>query len=721
MTTPAPVSVQVGGNVDGSIVIGNHNFVVNTNHGTIVYQQAAPQVRRRTFTPQPPRAPRGFVDRVTELNQLETWIAAKEIVLLHAPDGLGKSALLRQAANGAAAKALPDGVLLLESLDADSQTLGPEDVLQRLFDALFESNPPLKVEAATARTYLSNTRPLVLLDEIPLSPALLQLLPDLFPQGALLLTADLGTSGDLQRLALGPLPRDEAIRLLAEKAGLVVDETRATLDGICALLDDVPLAVSLIANLLRETHLPPEACLAALGAESVSTRDPVSAGLDRAFLLVFDKLSPDERQVLAAAALTPGVSMTPDWLAAALGSADVTPFVERLQALGLLFTNSPRLRLPPGMRLMVRQRAIELLDEDALLSRLAEYLASEFKRHPLDWAIIGGELGNAFGALSWAVRAGEWTEVAALGRALDPYLSLHGLWNAWGRVLDYLLTAARNAGERALEAWALHQLGTRLIGLGNPPGASDLLRQALDIRQSLGDSTGAAFTRHNLALLSAPPVEPPHPKGRLPRLLLGGFSLALVAAAVVMLLFSPVSPLHPPPTKTLTPTTTPTSSVTPTFTPTITATLTATSTASLTPTLTPAISSLYATPDPAYYGGAPEFCDSHVEFHVDLAGKPQVKWVYVQYVYRPKPPLDVILVGPTATIQPYTVGLQLVSGSEYVGTIDTNNPKQPASRWLGQSSGWIEWSAIVVYESGGASTPVPGPTDPLEYGCPSIP
>lgn len=46
---PAQVNIQIGGNVDGNIVVGDNNFVVNTNHGTIVYKQAAPQVRARDF------------------------------------------------------------------------------------------------------------------------------------------------------------------------------------------------------------------------------------------------------------------------------------------------------------------------------------------------------------------------------------------------------------------------------------------------------------------------------------------------------------------------------------------------------------------------------------------------------------------------------------------------------------------------------------------------
>ena len=233
---PGPISIHVDGNVAGNIVVGDHNFVVNTNYGTIVNRQAGPQVSRREFAPQPPRAPRGFVNRNAELAKLETWISANEIALLYATDGMGKSALLKQAANSAAARAMPDGVVLLESVDADGQALGPDDIIQSLFDALFESNPPLKVDAVSARTYLSNTRPLILMDEVGLSPALQRILPDLFPKGAILLAADVPISADFQRLPLGPLPRAESIALLAARAELVLDDSnRAALDKLCAL------------------------------------------------------------------------------------------------------------------------------------------------------------------------------------------------------------------------------------------------------------------------------------------------------------------------------------------------------------------------------------------------------------------------------------------------------------------------------------------------------
>jgi len=196
---PDSAQIHVEGNVAGSIVVGDNNLVVNTNYGSIIYKQAAPRAALRNFAPQPPRPPRGFLNRSAELEQLQTWLAANEIILLHAADGLGKTSLLRQAANSPAARAFPQGVIFLESCGADAPALG-EDLIQQIFDALFESEPPLKVTALSARAYLSNTRPLIVLDEVPLTPAAQRALPDLFPNGAILLSADVSSGGEYQRL-----------------------------------------------------------------------------------------------------------------------------------------------------------------------------------------------------------------------------------------------------------------------------------------------------------------------------------------------------------------------------------------------------------------------------------------------------------------------------------------------------------------------------------------
>ena len=104
-----------------------------------------------------------------------------------------------------------------------------------------------------------------------------------------------------------------------------------------------------------------------------------------------------------------------------------------------------------------------------------------------------------------ADRHREWRVVLALGAVLDAAYAVSGRWDAWRNVAATMLLAARELGDRAAEAMALHQLGTRALCLADLPTSLDLLGAALAIREGLGDRPGAAVTRHNLSLITAPP------------------------------------------------------------------------------------------------------------------------------------------------------------------------------------------------------------------------
>lgn len=684
-------SIRVEGSVQGSIVVGDNNFVVNANHGTIIYKQAAPQVRLRQFSPQPPRAPRGFINRSAELSKLEDWIASNEIVLIHAPDGMGKTALLRQAANSEAARAMPNGVILLEPPGFESQSLGADDVFQQLFDTLFESDPPLKVDSVTARVYLSNTRPLVILDEVPLPPMLQRALPDLIPQGAFLLSADLPSGGDFQRLSLGPLPRDESVLLLSERAGVAPGET---LKYICGLLEDISLAIIITGNLMRETGLTPEETLEALGNIPVGGMDPIAIALDRAYLLVFNKLSSAERKIVSAAALTPGVSMPPGWFGVVLG-ANVDAAIERLKALGLLYANSPRLRLPPGFRLTARRRSI--LNEESIFPKLAAYLLEGANKGQ---DFVADELGNFLGVLEWAVRAGRSAEAIALARALDPFLCLRGLWDVWGRVLDFALREAVRLGDRAAEAWVLHQSGARMAGLGNTPQAAELFKRALKLRQKLGDHAGAAHTRHNLDILF-PVIQPARPAARMT--LAGKILLALLGTllAVIFLAWMILaSPFSPPPTAAPTPTQTATLALTSTLTPTATQTVTPTPDAA-----SPQVGAIQVEPFQSFYGTGASTCSlpQAVTLSLEASDPAGIASAEARYRYRSG---DLLGEWTLAAMPGKEKGL-------FTLEID-HNEQERALRSLDGLDGELEWEAIVSDTFGNAIT-LPGPAALVSY------
>jgi hypothetical protein len=273
--------------VEGRIIVGDNNFVVNTNYGSIIYNTVAPSVRRRETKPGPPRPPRGFLDRETELGQLEKVIEGGGIGMVCGPAGVGKTALLRQAANSKAAQARPHGILWIRCADEAGSPLELQDLVQRIFDELFETEPPLRVDMASARLYLSSASPLIVLDEFHLQGASLEVLADLVPQAAILVGSReqiVGIRGE--SIALGPLPREAAIQLLAYEMRVVEDgPQRAELDTIAVLLGDSPLALKQVGTLALENELSADAVATMLDVPTQST-EAIAAGNERAAALL---------------------------------------------------------------------------------------------------------------------------------------------------------------------------------------------------------------------------------------------------------------------------------------------------------------------------------------------------------------------------------------------------------------------------------------------------
>jgi hypothetical protein len=512
----------------GGDVVGRDKIVNTTIYGAVINEAPRePIIKRREAKPLPPRAPLDFFDRTTELAQVEQLITQGKPVAICGSDGAGKSALLRQAANSPAARALPDGVILLEGLDEQGHTLLPGDVIQRWFDAFYLSEPQLKVTAASAMPYLNQLRPLVLLDHTTLDADQLRPLLDLFPNSPALIARPAALPGLARPIKLGVLPRSDAIELFSATSGLLIDDgNRASVDAICALLNDVPLAVVRAADLVRERNVPLDQVRTRLAAAPSPAGDNIAVGLGRAAELIRSVLTPLESEVLTVAANLPGTSIDPQTIADVIrsrtpggestiagppSSTAIAATIEPLKALGLLHANSPRVRLDAGLREFWRGTA----DDSSIKDRLLAQLRRDQKVGRFDNdEYCANELGHVLGAIEHAVKTQQWTAAITLGRAIDRYLTLHGLWDAWGQIADRVLQSAQAAGDRSAQAWALHQLGTRAIG-SNKAQAIDLLKQALSARQAIGETEAAAITQHNLDLLIPPPA-PPHQKPKPP-------------------------------------------------------------------------------------------------------------------------------------------------------------------------------------------------------------
>jgi hypothetical protein len=489
-------AVVVHGNVAGSIVRGDRNIVVHTNHGSIV-QTTIEAVRRRWPPARPPAPPEPFVGRARELE----WLAGVPIgrgVTISGPRGAGRTALMRAAA---ARAARPDWetVLRVDGLGDGGGSLSLDDLAQLLHDAAWECVPAVKVDAGSARSGLGGVAALALVDDVALWGRDLERLVDLLPSGAVIVALRRpAVDSELPDIPVGALPRPDAIALLRAKTGLLAGATESgDLDAVAGLLSDWPEALVIAGRAIRVRGLPLEAARTELAATEPQSGEAEVAALERAYALAYPALDGNMRRVLIAAAVLPGGTHDPGVLRRVLGEpAWFDAAVDSLRALELLSFNSPRLRLPDGIRELLRDgagaAAVELED-----THLDEVVARERQR-VLDPELEPAALGGLIGAFEHALRTGKHEVAVVLGRSIAPRLVLAGLWDAWGSIGEGVRAAAVEVGWAKDAAWATHELGTRELGRGHDRAARELLMDALAQRRALGDAEGAAYTLHNL-------------------------------------------------------------------------------------------------------------------------------------------------------------------------------------------------------------------------------
>jgi hypothetical protein len=601
MTRPTPpkhVEAHIQGDISGQVAIGNHIIQIGSVHGGLVNvhapgQQIAPQPRPTPVLLRPRRF-RGLLDRKTEINTVTSACQSDLPVDLYGQEGLGKTSLLRHLAYHLPIASFPDGIIYLLVREVPLA-----DLLQSLFDTLYESHASFKPTAVQIRHALQNTKALVILDDIDLIRDEVNALMDTAPVCAFLLASTARKLwGEGQVLALRGLPTDDALVLIERELqrALTPGEQPAARD-LCAALNGHPLHLIQAAALARER----DRSLADIAhrIRSASPRKALAAQ-------VLASLSEPERHILMALAALNNVPLHADHVSALTGISDTTPVLESLQRRGLVQAHNARYTLAAALA----QDLQAVLDLAPWAERALIYFGDWAQRHRSDPERLLEEADAILQALKWAVETQQWTHVLRLGQTLEGALILGKRWGAWDQVLQWMLQAARMLGDQAVEAWALHQGGSRSLCLEETSIARSALIQAFRLRESLGDRTGAAVTRHNLSLLLGlpppprqPPSTPASPAGLAPKIPLWVTMSALVVvlgSAIMIWLFqnSPSSPAPtaivattptftslppptppptlPPPTPSPTASATPTPTHTPTNTPSPTATPTST-------------------------------------------------------------------------------------------------------------------------------------------------
>ncbi|MER5843427.1 AAA family ATPase [Streptomyces prasinus] len=197
-----------------------------------------------------PLEPDAFVGRAAELDELSRALAASRLVTVTGPGGVGKS---RLAARAAARHAPRDGVWRVELAALGDAEFVDHVVVEALGLTDHTTRPPRE----TLRSHLAERRLLLVLDGFEhLVDACADLVADLLRRAPGLRVLAVGrralsVAGE-RLVPLAPLGEDEAVRLLAVRAGqhAVGAGDESQMRELCRRLDGIPLAIELAAGRL---------------------------------------------------------------------------------------------------------------------------------------------------------------------------------------------------------------------------------------------------------------------------------------------------------------------------------------------------------------------------------------------------------------------------------------------------------------------------------------
>ena len=171
---------------------------------------------------------------------------------------------------------------------------------------------------------------------------------------------------------------------------------------------------------------------------------------------------------------------------------------------GLVVSSQSRYQLADG----VGDRLRRTEDMKPWANRVITYFTAWAERHQRSQDVLLQESDALLRVQQHAADGRRSGEVLHLGRLLEGPLVVSARWGAWAVSLERCLYAARAIGDRSAEAWALHELGSRAVCLGDAGTARALLNQAVKLREMQGDDAAAAASRRNLSFVQ-PPVVPP--------------------------------------------------------------------------------------------------------------------------------------------------------------------------------------------------------------------
>jgi hypothetical protein len=541
MSPNGNVQATIDGEIKGQVAVGNYILQIGDVNGGVVNvapQNLGPNYSRRAGPVN--LRPRPFPTLLDRDNETATVLSALQIptpVSLYGPAGIGKTSLLRGVAHSPASSTFPDGIVYLSVAG-----LGVEDILQALFDVFHLSQANFKPQEAEIRVAMQGIKALILLDDLSLNRDEVTYLLDAV-QGCTFVLTSLERSlwGEGRIISLAGLPTEEALDLFVSELNRSLTVTEQTeVREICALLHGHPLKILQSASLVRERSKT------ILDLKSELQRDASEATLVEGS---FSLITESQQRLLAILAAGGGAVVPEGHLGALSKSPDLKSDLQGLMSLGLIQAHSPRYSLAGNLTTALASLWDLSSWEDVLINYFVQWLSQQPAQ-----MLVEEATDVLVATIKKAGEKKRWPEVIRLGRALERILILWKRWQTWQDILNLILEAARFLGDRKVEAWVLHQIGTRAACLGFSESGRGFLTQALQIRQAIGDQAGLAITQNNLHVFFNIPIPPNVGKSGCRRWLTCGAAGAGVTVifgvivAAILYLFSPSSKPEPSPT-----------------------------------------------------------------------------------------------------------------------------------------------------------------------------
>jgi DNA-binding SARP family transcriptional activator/tetratricopeptide (TPR) repeat protein len=522
-----------GAPVDGAVVVAGPD--------------PAPAVPDRPVPAQLPPDPAAFTGRAGALATLDAAVATAGVVAVWGSAGVGKTALAVHWARRAAPR-FPDGQLHVDLRGfGPGEPSDPAEVLHAFLDAL--GIPPQRIPIDPAartglyRSLLAGRRVLVVLDNAASAEQVRPLLPA-SPGCFVVVTSRHQLTSLVAVDGARPVPvdlpdPDEAWRMLAARVGPArLRAAPGAARDILAACARLPLALSIAAA--RATvdsgleALARDLCAEHTRLDVLDAGEP-STRLRAVFSWSYRRLGPQAARVFRLLALHPGpvlsvaavASLTgwpPDRVRASLAELAGAHLVDRVGPDGvachdLLRAYAAELAGQPDVR-GERPPAVERLLDHHLHSAFAADRLLNPSREPITLPPAGAGVSVAgfattADALAWfaaelpallaAVRstggAGGDRYTWQLAWALADILEWQGRWHDLATVSRLGLVALRRLGTVEEQARMLRIRAIAFMRLGQPADAAAQLQQALSVCERLDDPTGAAHTRHSLAVL----------------------------------------------------------------------------------------------------------------------------------------------------------------------------------------------------------------------------